>query len=115
MFIHYMYIDTFFPLTKTISIMFEHVTTHYQTLQTWIGQNTTCSHTRYHMRYRTFSLSLTWVGHNATCYHNFNVLPHAIPYIFTKFSMVWGYFQRVTSRYRQIYKKKCKLIFFNKN
>ena len=37
--------------------MFEHVTRHYQTLNTWIG-------------------------HNATRYHNFNALPHALPYIF---------------------------------
>ena len=35
--------------------MFERVTTHYQTLQTWIG-------------------------HDATRYHNFN----ALPYIFSK-------------------------------
>ena len=34
--------------------------------------------TRYHRRYHTFSLSLAWF---------------------------WGYLQRVTTRYRQIYKK----------
>ena len=66
MFIHYMYVDVFFPLTKAIPIMFEHVTSHYQTLQTWIG-------------------------HDATRYHNFNalphVLPHALPYIFSQFNM----------------------------
>ena len=66
MFIHYMYVDVFFPLTKAIPIMFENVTTHCQTLQTWIG-------------------------HDATRYHNFNVLrhalPHALPYIFSKFNM----------------------------
>ena len=39
MFIHYMYVDILFPLTKAILIMFEHVTKHYQTLQTWIGHN----------------------------------------------------------------------------
>ena len=73
-----MYVDINFPLTKAIPIMFERVTTHYQTLQTWIG-------------------------HNATRYHNFNVLLHTLPYIFYKFSMVWGYLQRVTKRYRQNY------------
>ena len=65
MFIHYMYV-VFFPLTKAIPIMFEHVTTHYQTLQTWIG-------------------------HDATHYHNFNALPHALPhalpYIFSQFNV----------------------------
>ena len=80
MFIHYMYVDVLFPPTKAIPIMFERVTKHYQTLQTWIG-------------------------HNATRYHKFNVLPHAIPYIFTQFSTVWGYFHYATTRYRQIYKK----------
>ena len=54
-------VDIFFPLTKAIPIIFERVTTHYQTLQTWIG-------------------------HDATRYYNFNVLPHAspdmLPYIF---------------------------------
>ena len=42
MFIHYMYLDIFFRLTKAIPIMFERVTTHYQTLQTWISQDATC-------------------------------------------------------------------------
>ena len=84
-----MYVDVFFPLTKAIPIMFEHVTTHYQTLQTWIGDD-------------------------ATCYHNFNALPHALPYIFSKFSMVWGYLQRVTTRYHQIYKKIYINIFLKK-
>ena len=62
MFIHYMYVDKFFPLPKAIPLMFEHVTTHYQTLQTRIG-------------------------HDATRYHNFNALPHALPYIFSQFNM----------------------------
>ena len=66
-----MYVDILFPLTNAIPIMFEHVTSHYQTLQTWIS-------------------------HNTTRYHNFNVLPHALPYIFSQFSLVWGYLQRVT-------------------
>ena len=42
--------------------MFERVTTHYQTLQ-------------------------TWMLHNATCYRNFDVLPHALAYIFSQFNM----------------------------
>ena len=67
MFICYMYVDIFPPLTKAIPIMFEGVTTHYQTLRTWIG-------------------------HDATCYHNFNALPHVLPhtllYIFSQFNMV---------------------------
>ena len=32
MFIHYMYVDMLFPLTKAIPIMFERVTTHYKIL-----------------------------------------------------------------------------------
>ena len=32
MFIHYMYVEIFFSLTKAIPIMFERVTTHYQFL-----------------------------------------------------------------------------------
>ena len=59
-----------FPLKKAISTMFERVTTHYQILQIWIG-------------------------HNATRYHNFSALPHAFPYIFSQFSIVGGYLQRV--------------------
>ena len=53
-----MLVDILFALTKAIPIMFEHVTTHYQTLPIWIG-------------------------HNATHYHNFN----ALPYIFSQFNM----------------------------
>ena len=60
--------------------MFERVTTHYRTLQTWIS-------------------------HDATRYRNFNVLRDALPYIFSKFSMVWDYLQRVTTRYRKMYEK----------
>ena len=41
MFIHYMYVDVFFSLTKAIPFMLGHVTTHYQTLQTWIGHDAT--------------------------------------------------------------------------
>ena len=62
MFMHYMYVDILFPLTKAIPIMFERVTAHYQTLQTWIG-------------------------HNAARYHNLNALLHALPYIFSQFSI----------------------------
>ena len=66
MLIHDTDVNTFFPLTKAIPIMFERVTTHYQTLQTWIG-------------------------HDATGYHNFNVLRHmspdVLPYIFSQFNM----------------------------
>ena len=62
---HYMYLDILFPLTKAIPIMFERVTTRYQTLRTWIG-------------------------HNATRYHNFKALPyalpHALPYTFSQFN-----------------------------
>ena len=60
-----MYADIFFPLTKAIPIMFEHVTKHSQTLQTWIG-------------------------HDSMCYYNFNALrhasPHALPYISSRFN-----------------------------
>ena len=62
MFIHYMFVDILFPLTKAIPIMFERVTKHYQTPQ-------------------------TWTGYNATCYHNFNALPHALSYNFSQFNM----------------------------
>ena len=90
MFIHYMYVDILFPLTKAIPVMLEHVTKHYQTLQTWRGHNAMRYHNfnalphalpHAHMRYRTFSLNLKWIGHNAMCYHNFNVLSHMLPYI----------------------------------
>ena len=64
-------------------------------------QDVTISSTRYH----TLSLSLTWIGQNATSYHNFSVLPHTLLYIFSQCNMVWGYLQRVTTRYHQIYKK----------
>ena len=80
MLIYFMYVDILFSPTKTISIMFERVTTHCQTLKTWIGHNT--------MRYQ-----------------NFNMLPHALAYIFSQFSIVWGYLERLTMRYRQVYIK----------
>ena len=65
-------------------------------------------------RYHTFSFSLTWIGHNAKRYHNFNVLIHGLPYIFSKFSMVWGYLQRVTTRNHEIYNKTHINTFFKK-
>ena len=68
-------------------------------------QRITITSTRYHARYRTFSLSLIWIGHNAMCYRNFNVLPRASTYIFSQFSILWRYLQHVTTRYRQVYKK----------
>ena len=69
-----MYVDILFSQTKVIPIMFEHATTHYQTLQTWIGHAATHYHTRYHACFRTFSPILTWSGYNTTCYYNFNML-----------------------------------------
>ena len=78
-------------------------------------QRVTITSTRYHTRYRKFSLSLTWIGHNATRYHNFNVLLYALLYNFPQFSMVSGYLQNVTTCYRQIYKKYIYInIFFDK-
>ena len=56
MLIHYMYVNILFPLTKAIPVMFERVTTHYQTQQTSIG-------------------------HNAMRYHKLNTLPHALPHV----------------------------------
>ena len=53
-------------ITKAIPILFEHVTTYYQTPETWIG-------------------------HNATHYHNFNHLLHALPYIFSQLHMNRSY------------------------
>ena len=68
-------------------------------------QRVTITSTRYDALYLTFSLSLIWIGHNAMCYHNFNVLPRALTYIFSQFSILWSYLQHVTTRYRQVYKK----------
>ena len=47
-------------------------------------------------------------------HHNFNVLLHALSYIFSQFTMDWGYLECVNTRYRQIYKKYI-LIAFLKN
>ena len=68
-----MYVDRLFPLKKPSQFMFGHVTTHYQTVQ-------------------------AGTGHNAIRYHNSNSLPHLLPYIFSQFSMVWDYFQWVSTR-----------------
>ena len=107
MFIHYMFVDIIFPLTKTIPIIFKHITTDYQTLETWIDHNAT--------RYHNFNqlphalpyiyLSLTWIDHNPMRCHNFNILPHGLPYISSQFSIVWDYLQSVTTLYHQIHKK----------
>ena len=105
---------------KAIPIMFGHVTTHYQTLKTWIGHDVTHYHNFNALPHslpqvlHTFSPSLTRRGHNAKPYHNFNVLLHVLPYIFSKFSMVWGYLQRVTTRYYQIFIKMYINIFSKK-
>ena len=69
-----LHVDILFPLTKVIPIMIERVTRYYQTLKTLID-------------------------YKVTRHHKFNVLPHALPYIFWKCNMVWGYFQRVTTHY----------------
>ena len=65
---------------------------HGQVMMQRVTITSTHYYTRYHMRYCTFSPSLAWLGYNAICYHNFNMLPRALPYIFSKFSMVWGLF-----------------------
>ena len=88
-----MNVDTPFPLKKSILIMFECVTTHYQNIRTWIG-------------------------HNATRCHDFNALPHALPQTlpcnFSQFSMVSDYLQRSTTHYCQIHKKTYINIFLRK-
>ena len=61
---------------------------------TWIGDNAT----RYH-NFNVLPHALLYIfsqfnkiGHNGMRYHNFNILPHAFSYIFSQFSMVWGLF-----------------------
>ena len=120
LFMHYMYVHILFPLTKTIPIMFERVTTHYQTLQRQIGHNARPHHNlnaspRYHTLYHACSLSLTGISHNATRYHNFNTLPHALPYIFSQFRMVWGLFTMGSHALPSNLQKICILNFFIKN
>ena len=109
-------------ITKTcifigyISVMFEHVSHITKLCKNGLAmtQRVTITSTRYHTGYHTFSLSLTWIGHNAKCYHNFNMLRHALPSIFSKFSMVWVYLQRVTTRYHKINKRIYINIFLKK-
>ena len=79
-------VDIPFTQSKAIPIIFEHLATHYQTLETWIG-------------------------HNATRYPNLNVLPHVLSYIFSKILLVLGNLPRSTTRFRQIYKKYIYSIF----
>ena len=44
-------------------------------------------------------------------YHNFSESSHTLPYIFSQLNILWGYLQRVITRYRQIYKRKYINIF----
>ena len=79
-------------------------------------QRVTITSMCYYMRclkhYRTFSLSLTWVGYNAMHYHNFNVLPNAIPYNFTQFSMVLRLFAKRYHALPSIFLKKILIYIF---
>ena len=59
-----------------------------------------------------FQTPQTWLGHNATRYHDLNALPYALPYIFSEICLILGYLQRVTTRYRQFFKKNSIYIFF---
>ena len=43
------------------------------------------------------------------------MLLHMLPYISSQFRMVLGYLQRVSTRYREIYKKTYTNIFLKKN
>ena len=83
-------VDTHFALSKVIPITFEHLATHYQTLE-------------------------TFMGYNATHYLNLNalpnMLPHALPQDFSEICLVLGNLQRVTTRYRQFYEKYIYTIF----
>ena len=63
------FVVVLFPQTKAIPIILEHLATHYQTLQIWIG-------------------------HNATRYPNLNGLPHALPYLFPEICLDFGNLQR---------------------
>ena len=58
------------PYPSVTSVIFSHierVTTHYQTLQTWIGLN-------------------------VTRYHSLNALPHALPNKYSEICLVFGLF-----------------------
>ena len=97
-FLHYMYADILFPLTKAVPIMFEYVTIfyihvlpnskHMNRLQ-HVTISSTRYHTYYHMLQQMFSLSLTWISHNATCYYNSIVLFHTLRFIFF-LSVAWS-------------------------
>ena len=76
-------VSTLFVPSKAIPITFEHLATHYQTLETWID-------------------------HTAMRYH---ALQHALPYIFSMICVVLGNFQWVTTRYHQIYKNIYTIVF----
>ena len=81
-----------YPSATSILVIFELVTTHYQTLRTWISLNVT----HYH--------SLITLLH---------ALPHTLPYIFSEICVVLGYWQRVTTRYRYFFKKILIYFFIN--
>ena len=55
-----------------------------------------------------FQTPQTWLGHNTMRYHDLNVLPHALPYIFSEICLILGYLQRVTVNFL----KKYIYIFF---
>ena len=78
-----------FCSTKSIPIIFEHLATHYQALETLID-------------------------HNATLYPKLNALPLASPNIFYKICLVLGNCQRDAMRYRQVYKWYIYIPFFLK-
>ena len=59
-----------------------------------------------------FQTPQTWLGQNATRYHGLNALPHALPYMFSEICLIFGYLQRVTTRYRQSFLKNSINIFF---
>ena len=69
-------------------------------------QRITITSTRYYTRYHTFSLSLAWIGHNTAHYHNLTCYQTRY-HTFSLSSILWfwDYLQRVTTCYRQIYKK----------
>ena len=66
----------------------ERVTTHYQTLQTWIGLN-------------------------ETIYYSLNALPHEWRYFFTEICLVLGYLQHVTTCYHYFFFKNINIFFIN--
>ena len=70
MHVHTLYVCWYTSPSKKCHSNYECVTTYYQALQPWIGQN-------------------------ETRYDNFNALPYALPFIFSQFNMVLGYFAMV--------------------